>query len=247
MKKIKSKVSVEEASVGRILNESTDFDTVETLKSIRTNIMFSMPRSEEGKVIVITSSSPGEGKTTTCTNLSITFAQMGAKVLLIDCDLRKARVHRYLQLDRNDGVTNILCGFATIEHAIKHGVRENLDVLTSGNTPPNPAELFESEAFGDMISQLKNEYDYIIIDTPPLAIVTDAAVIMKYSSGVVVVVHQNVTTYDMLDKTIDTIDKTGAKLLGAVMLGVEEKTKRYGYKNGGKYGYGYGDTPTKSK
>ncbi len=248
MRKLRRNKKVDDvASVERILNANTDFDTVETLKSIRTNIMFSIPKSEEGKVIVVTSSSPGEGKTTTCTNLSITFAQMGAKVLLIDCDLRKSRVHRYLQLDRKDGVTNVLCGFAELDGAIKKNVRENLDVLTSGDTPPNPAELFESNSFGEMIRELKTRYEYIIIDTPPLAVVTDAAIIMKYATEAIVVVHQNVTTYDMLDVTIETIAKTETKLLGAIMLGVEEKTKRYGYKRGGKYGYGYGDMPAESK
>lgn len=247
MKRKFYKKSADEASVARILNESTDFDTVETLKSICTNIMFSIPKSDEGKVIVITSSSSGEGKTTTCTNLSITFAQTGAKVLLIDCDLRKARVHRYLQLDRADGVTNVLCGFSNLDKAIKKNVRPNLDVLTGGDVPPNPAELFESEAFREMIMELKKRYDYIIVDTPPLAVVTDAAIVMKYSTGVVVVVHRDVTTYDMLDITIGTIRKAEAKLLGAIMLGVEGKGKRYGYKRGNKYGYGYGDAPTERK
>ena len=94
-----------------ILDESSSFDTVETYKSIRTNIMFSIPKSEQAKVIAITSSVPGEGKSTTSINLAITFAQMGARVLLMDCDLRKARIHRYLELERQDGVTNVLCGF----------------------------------------------------------------------------------------------------------------------------------------
>ena len=239
--KLKNKKDEKIQPIERIINKNTSFDTIETLKSIRTNIMFSIPKNDEGKVIVVTSSSPSEGKTTTCVNLSITFAQMGAKVLLIDCDLRKARVHRYLELERQDGVTNVLCGFTDIDSAIKRNVRENLDVLTSGDIPPNPVELFENEVFKHMIDQMKQEYEYIIIDTPPLAVVTDAAVIMKYSTGVVMIVHQNVTTFDLLDVAMDNIAKTGARILGVVMLGVEPKTKRYGYyrKMGYKYGYSY--------
>lgn len=239
--KLKNKKEQKISPTERIISDKTNFDTIETLKSIRTNIMFSIPKSDEGKVIVVTSSSPSEGKTTTCTNLAITFAQMGAKVLLIDCDLRKSRVHRYLQLERKDGVTNILCGFTDFESAVKRNVRENLDVLTSGETPPNPAELFENEVFKAMLEQVQKEYEYIIIDTPPLAVVTDAAVIMKYSTGVVMIVHRNVTTFDLLDVAMDSIAKTGARLLGAVMLGVEPKTKRYGYyrKLGYKYSYSY--------
>ena len=103
----------------RILSGDSDFNTVETYKSIRTNIMFSMPKKDKGKVIVITSSSPGEGKTTTCINLAITFAQTGAKVILVDCDLRKSRIHRYLGVNRSDGVSNVICNYTDIDQAIK--------------------------------------------------------------------------------------------------------------------------------
>ena len=108
MSRKKKLAKAENESLRRIINDETDFETVETYKSIRTNIMFSMAKSEQGKVIVITSSMPNEGKTTTSINLAITFAQMGAKVLLIDCDLRKARVHRYLDIERGKGLTNVL-------------------------------------------------------------------------------------------------------------------------------------------
>ena len=229
--------------IKKILNDRTDFSTVETYKSIRTNIMFSMPKSEKGRVIVVTSSAPGEGKTTTSINLAITFAQTGARVILLDCDLRKSRVHRYLQCDRKIGISNVVCGFSELDSAIKRNVRMNLDCLTAGEIPPNPAELLQTEEFNKMISDLKEKYDYVIVDTPPMTVVTDAAVIMKKDVGVVVVVRENITTYDLLDITMENIRKTGAKMLGVIMLDCNKKSKKYRYyrknKNYKKNKYGY--------
>ncbi len=233
----KNKKSNTDNSAGRIIDENTSFETVETYKTIRTNIMFSMPKSKSGKVIVVTGSMPSEGKTTTAINLAITFAQMGAKVLLADCDLRKPRIHRYLGIEKEDGVSNILCGFCDAQSAIKKDVRENLDCLTSGGTPPNPAELLESDEFTELLAQLKESYDYIFIDTPPTTVVTDAAIIFAQCSGVVVVIRQNITSFDLLDVTMDTISKANAKALGFVVLGTDEKRGKYYGK--GKYGYRY--------
>lgn len=245
------------AGAEHILQDSSDFDTIETYKTIRTNIMFSMPKTEKGKVVVITSASPGDGKTTTTINLAITFAQTGARVLLIDCDLRKSRVHRYLKLSRKDGITNVLCGFSEFEKSVKKNVRDNLDVLTAGEIPPNPSELLESEEFEKLLGEVCEKYDYIFIDTPPMTVVTDAAIVMKNSTGVIVVVRQNITTYDLMDITMDHVRMTGIKILGVVMLGCEDKRKKYGYYKSGKYGYKYkyrygynyryGDEPEKKK
>lgn len=224
----------------RILNENSSFATVETFKAIRTNVMFSMPKTQGGKVIVITSSAPGEGKTTTSINLAITFAEMGAKVCLVDSDLRKSRVHRYLELDRKIGLSNVLCGFCSLEEAIKPNVRKNLDVIPAGEIPPNPAELMETEEFANVVARLREKYDYIFIDTPPITVVTDAAVAMKYCMGVVVVVRQDVTTFDLMDSAVDLIKTTGARILGSIVLGADEQSKKYGYYRSGKYGYKYG-------
>lgn len=237
-KKSKSPRS-EKCGTEHILNDNTKFDTIETYKLIRTNIMFSMPKTERGKVIAVTSSSPGEGKTTTSINLAITFAQMGAKVLLMDCDLRKSRTHRYLQIEKKDGVSNVLCGFTEFDRAVKKNVRENLDCLTSGEIPPNPAELLGTEEFEKLIDEVSEKYDYVFIDTPPMTVVTDAAIVMKHSIGVVVVVKQNVTTFDILDLTMASISKAETNILGVIMVGSENKAKRYGYYKNGKYGYKY--------
>lgn len=231
--------------VEKIISNNTNFDTVETYKSIRTNIMFSMPKREKGRVIIVTSASPDEGKTTTTINLAITFAQTGANVILIDCDLRKSRVHRYLQTEKKDGVSNVVCGYTDLNKAIKRNVRDNLDCLTAGEIPPNPAELLGTTEFQNMISELQQNYDYIFIDTPPITVVTDAAILMKQSTSVVIVARQEVTTFDLLDSAINEIKKTGAKILGAIVHDCNEKYKKYGYKYGHKYKYDYqyGDGP----
>lgn len=228
---------VEEKS--RILTDKSDVSTAENYKSIRTNIMFSMPKTEGGKIITVASSQPSDGKTTTSINLAITFAQTGAKVILLDCDLRKARVHRYLELQRGEGISNILCGFTELDDAIKKDVRKNLDCLTAGEIPPNPAELLESNEFEKLLSTLKERYDYIFIDTPPIALVTDAVIVMKRSAGVVVVVHQGVTAYDMLDFAMDKIQQISVKLLGVIMVGCEGQHGSYAYYRRNKYVYQY--------
>ncbi len=225
-----------------ILSDDTDFTTSETYKSIRTNIMFSTPKSDKGRIIVVTSASPGDGKTTTTTNLAITFAQTGAKVIVIDCDLRKSQVHKNFDLDKSLGVSNVVCGYASLDDAIKKDIRPNLDCLTSGETPPNPAELLNSTAFEGMLEQLISRYDYIFIDTPPIAVVTDAAVIMKRDVDVILVAKQSSTTYGIFDKTVDEIKLTGAKIIGTIVhlkSDVYKKFGKYNYKYNYKYGYAY--------
>ncbi len=242
MFKKKNKVSENGFQQERIINAETDFNTVETYKTIRTNIMFSIPKTDEGKVIAITSASPGEGKTTTSVNLAITFAQTGAKVILLDCDLRKSRIHRYLKMERKEGVTNILCGFCKFEDAVRRNVRDNLDVLTAGEIPLNPAELLENAACSDLLDRLKKEYDYIFIDTPPVTVVTDAVIISKQCMGMVLVVRSNVTTFDFLDDSIDFLKKAGTKIFGVIMVGSVEKTRKYKndkYKYRYRYRYNY--------
>ncbi len=235
-KKSNTKENVD--TTNRIINENSDFSILEAYKTARTNIMFSLPKKEGGKVISITSSVPGEGKTTTCINLAITFAQTGAKVLLIDCDLRKARIHRYLGQTRNTGVSNILCGFAEASKSVIKNVRDNLDILTAGEIPPNPAELLQSQGFADLIDEFKSEYDYIFIDTPPVTVVTDSLIVAKQCMGTVVVVRENSTTFDMLDDTMGQFKKTDASILGVIFLDSHLGEKGGKYSNG-KYKYKY--------
>jgi len=236
---LKNSKNMISAPVETIINGETEFAVAEAYKSIRTNIMYSMPRSKEGKVIVMTSSAAGDGKTTNVINLAITFAQIKERVLLIDCDLRKPKVHRYLKLDKKDGLSNVLCGFTDLSKAIKVGVRENFDVITAGETPPNPAELIQSYEFERLLTFLKTKYDYIFIDTPPVNVVTDASLVVKNSTGVVLLVRKNHTTVDMLDDAVNNLKTVDANILGVVMIDSKEgnvvsksyKNSKYSYSN----------------
>ncbi len=211
-----------------ILNDETDFGTQETYRSIRTNIMFSTPKQDLGKVIAVTSSAPGEGKTTTAINLAMTFAKTGAKILLVDCDLRRARSHRYLHIKRQEGVSNVVCGYAQLDSVIQKNVRENLDCITAGEISPNPSEILQAEEFGNMIAELQRRYDYIFIDTPPITVVTDAALVVKHCSGAVIVIRSEMTRYDLLDSTVQELNDADCRILGAVVHG-SARRKRYGY------------------
>ena len=233
-----------------VLSDDTDFNIVESYKTARTNIMFSLPKTEDGKVILLTSSEPGEGKTTASINLAYTFSQTDAKVIIVDCDLRKPRVHRYLKIDKSIGVSNILCGFNTLDEAIQKNVKGSLDCITVGEIPINSAELLMSEEFGKLIDELKSRYDYVFIDTPPILTVTDAQIIAPMVSGVLVVVKQGVSTYDVLDKTVEMLKTQDVKLLGFLVNSVERTSKakyyskKYNYFRKGylyQYSHEYGD------
>ncbi len=202
--------------------------------------MFSLPKSDAAKKIVLTSAAPGEGKkTTTSINLAVSFSQIGAKVLLVDCDLRKPRVHRYLSLERSVGVSNVLCGFTGVDKAIKRNVYQGVDVITSGEATTNPTELLMSQEFKSMLGELEGQYDYIIIDTPPVSIMTDAVLVSERATGVVVVVRDGVTNTDVLDTAVENLKKSDIKILGFVMLHDMEREGKSGY-GSYKYGYEYG-------
>lgn len=236
----RNKTGDNSSGAGNILNDETPFATVETYKAIRTNVMFSIPKNDMGKVIVVTGSAQSEGKTTTTTNLAITFSQTGAKVILVDCDLRKPRIHRYMQMSKSNGLSNVLCGFSELDDAIQKSKYENLDVLVAGEIPSNPAELLNSDLFATLLNELKSKYDYVFIDTPPLTIVTDAAVIMQKSNGVIVVARENYTTYDLLDASMEKINDLKTKIFGVIVVDSTENKKKYSYYKLGKYGYKYG-------
>lgn len=234
-KKHRKHLITEEASWGkRILKDDSDFTLIESFNKIRTNIIFSMPKTDGCKLIAVTSSIPGEGKTTTTINLSITFAKTGAKVLIIDCDLRKSRIHRYLELTRDAGISDAICGTVSLEDVIKPSGRENLDVITAGVTPPNPAELLGSEGFAKILEELKGKYEYIFIDTPPVTVVADATIIAEHVAGAVIVTRRNVSTYNSLDVTVEALKSSNTKVLGFVLLDSDKKKNKY-------YGNEYAD------
>lgn len=221
-----------------VINSKSRFDVVEAYKAVRTNLMFSLGVSgKKCKTIAFTSTFMSEGKSTTCMNLAITFAQTGSKVLIIDADMRKPKVHRAFNISSAPGLSDKLSGFAN--ECIYEISKDNLYILTAGTIPPNPAELLVSEAMDNLINELEEKFDYIFIDTPPVGVVTDAVIVSNKIMGTVIVTRQNVTTKDNLKDTIETLERTGGKILGIIFNDVDFENSDYknSYK---KHGYGYG-------
>lgn len=224
-------------------DKKVPFAVVESYKTMRTNLMF-MLAQQNGKVLAFTSSNASEGKSTTSVNIAIAFSQLGGKVIVIDADMRRSSVHKKMRIENRDGLSNVLAGFTEFEDAVQ-SANANLDVLTAGPTPPNPSELLGSVAFDNLINKLREMYDYIIVDTPPLNIVTDALLIGPRTDGVVLVVRDSFSPRDSIKHAINSAKFANIKILGAVMNGANPKnSRRYTYRRyGHKYGYykyGYG-------
>jgi len=231
----KSIINTEKVDRPIIRIEKAPFAVVEAYKTLRANIQFTNI-GKQVKKIVFTSANPMEGKTSVSVNLAITLAQAGHKVLIIDSDLRKPRVNKLLDVPSSPGLTNVLVKISDLKSAIKHVDDCGIDVLASGPIPPNPSEMLGSKDMQQLLEAAEQEYDYIILDTPPSLIISDAAVLSKYADGVVIVVSHRRTTFDMLEKLKDNLEKAGANILGCVLNDVKlEKGGGYSYKS--KYGY----------
>ncbi|BCW37360.1 hypothetical protein StoSoilA2_34160 [Arthrobacter sp. StoSoilA2] len=160
---------------------------------------------------------PGEGKSTTATNLAIALAQAGQSVCLVDADLRRPTVSKYLGLDRNAGLTTALVGIADINDLLQHWGDDQLYVLTSGQIPPNPSELLGSDAMKRLVKRLEDAFDAVVIDAPPLLPVTDAAVLAQHVGGVVVVIGTQKLRRHELQKSLNALEMVGANILGIVL------------------------------
>lgn len=214
---------------GAILRQNAPFAVQEAYKTLRTNIMFSIP-ADNYKVIGLTSSMASEGKSTNCINLAITFAETGATVLLIDCDLRRPNIARLLDRQATVGLSNVLAGLADIDKAIQKTGYPSLDVMTSGGLSPNPTELLDSAAMGELLSVLAEQYDYIFLDTPPVNLVSDALILSKYLSGILFVVRQNHSEKGSVKEAIRQLEFAGVKVLGFIFNDVHEmRQDRYRY------------------
>lgn len=217
------------------LNGNAPFSVIEAYKTIRTNIMFALPQKEK-KVITITSALPGEGKSTTALNIGISFSQLEQRVIVIDGDMRKPTLYKKLKINNQMGLSSVLGGFCELSEAIKN-VYPNFDVMTSGPLPPNPAELLGSENMAELLEALKQYYDCIIVDTPPINVVTDSVVIATKTDGIVMVLRHGVTTHDEVKKALSSIEFSNVKLLGTVVNGVKYTGKKYKSKYHYKYSY----------
>ena len=201
--------------------------TAESYRTLRTNIQYSS-FDKEIRVIVVTSSEAGEGKSTTAGNLAISFSQAQKKTIIIDCDLRKPSLHKKFRISNMSGLSDILKGKENL-HQTVHAFNSYLDVLTSGKIPPNPSEMLGSRAMEHLLEILKKEYDIIILDSAPLQAVTDAQILSTKADGTILVVKAETTKRDSVRQAKELLQKVDANILGVVLNGVENIKKKYYY------------------
>jgi capsular exopolysaccharide synthesis family protein len=221
----------------------------EAYRTIRTAVFFGIPQ-EEAKTILITSPSPGDGKSTVASNLAITMAQAGHKILLLDADLRRPMQHKIFQIDsREKGLSELIAGAIDIEDAIHHGPTENLDILCCGVDIPNPSEVLNSSSFSRVLKELTDRYDRVIIDSPPVGPVADGQILSAISKVTILVLRAEKSTRRHSQQARDNILSVGGRILGAVVNDVPQRQGRYGYYSGydryGGYGY-YGHKEKKT-
>ena len=222
----------------------------ECCRSIRTNILFMSP-DRPLKTMVVTSPSPQEGKTTTAINLGVTMAEAGGRVLIVDTDMRRPRLHRSFGVPNQTGISSVIVGKATLDEAIKHTDVPNLDVLPCGPVPPNPSELLHTDRFGVVLADLAKLYDRIILDSPPTSAVTDPAVLGNLADGVVLVIKAGETTREAAMHARRQLATAKARLFGVVVNAIDFSNPAYGYeyyyRNYYRYGYTYGNGPADQK
>ena len=234
-----------EASPEDLLSNSTPFPVREAFNTLRTNVIFALAPTG-GKTLLVTSSNPSEGKSTTASNLAVALAQNGNKVLLLDGDMRKPKLHKFFSADFSHGLSRFLVGLESLNEVLIHTEIPNLDFIPSGVIPPNPSELLGSGRMKVFLDKMCEYYNYIIVDTPPINVVTDAAVLSKYVSGVLIVVHYGVTSRDDFKKTNRQLEMAGANVIGFSLVAVKSE-KSGGYsKNYYKKYYTYSSSPESS-
>ena len=234
-----------------LLSSSSGFYTREAYKALRTNVTFSLSEVTGCRVITVTSALRNEGKSLTSLNLAISYAMAEQRVLLIDCDLRLPKVYRLLQLPNTEGLTDVLMDPSLLDRAIHHSETHGIDVLLTGSIPPNPSELLGSRRMAQVLETCRQRYDYIILDSPPVNLVTDPAVLIPQSDGALFVVRAGQSERGSVMSAVSQLELVDAKILGFVLNGIDSSTgNRYGkyrygkYYRRGYYGYGYGRTPS---
>jgi succinoglycan biosynthesis transport protein ExoP len=218
----------------------------ESYRALRTSLLLSSLGAPP-KVIMVTSALPQEGKTTTSINVAVVLAQKGVRVLLIDADLRRPSIHKTLGMGPRSGLSNVLTGSTTLEQAItRSSILPNLFILTAGTPPPNPAELLASANMRDVLAQLRDQYDHIVVDTPPTLSVTDAVVLSPRADAVILVIRSSQTTKQALRRARDVLAQVNAKVVGVLLNAVDLSSPDYYYyyEYQGKYAQYYQEGPS---
>ena len=213
-----------------ILTQEVPFLVEEAYKSLRTNVVFSLPK-EENKIVEITSAYQNEGKSVTAINLALSLVKNGAKVLLVDCDLRLPTVAQKLEIPQEPGLTQLLFDQNSLQEVVCHH-DSGVDVIPAGSLPPNPSEILGSDSMTGLLESLKEQYQYVILDAPPVGVVTDAAVLAPKVSGIVLVVRQGQTREEGINAAVKQLQMASGKILGFVLTDAGAEQKTYGH-----YGY----------
>ena len=237
-----------------LLNEDTPFDVTEAFRNLKAALSVSVPKKDGGVAIMTTSAYPEDGKTTVTVNLALMFAISDAKVILIDADIRKGRVAKYFKRKSSPGLSDCLSGQNTLDEVIhKSHVNENLSYITCGTHSPKPYELLESNEMKELIQELRKRYDYVIIDTPPVLLISDALAPATVTDGTVLVCRHNVSYISDISRALNALEFTKANVLGVVVNDYKAPAtgkfyggyKKYYYYN--SYGYSYGSTNPEDK
>lgn len=223
-----------------VLDEKAPFMFVEAYKTLRTNLDFASSASR-AQSILVTSALPEESKSTTSINLALTLAGSGHSVVIVECDLRKPTLRRYLTLERGTkGLSALLSGGATLEECLLKAEDLGISVIHAGTIPPNPSELLNQERMRELIQTLKQHFDYVILDAPPVTVVTDAAVVGRMADGALLVIRSKYASTKTVRQAKQRLEAVNVKILGAVLtrFSVKKSGWRSGYYYGDKYGYG---------
>lgn len=232
--------SISSSDHQKLLNQNSIFAVKEAYNSIRTNLLFTQ-QGEKCPIFVVTSPTANNGKTINSANLAINFAQMGKKTLVIDADMRNPSLHKLFSLSSRNGLSEILAGLTDNITVTKTDI-ENLSVLTSGKIPPNPTELLSSPRMDKLLDFVKEHYDCVFIDTPPINIVTDATVFAQKATGYILIVKTDTTNVPELKTSVTTLQTINANILGFIINDTNsEKKKYYSYyrKYSKSYSYNY--------
>jgi polysaccharide biosynthesis transport protein len=211
-----------------LINNGVPANFLESFRTVRTNLLFSSA-AEGSRTIVVTSTGPGEGKTLVATNLAVALAQAGQRVLLIDADMHKPRVHIVFGTPQEPGLSNVLVGNAKASEAVRRPTVPGLWVMPAGMTPPNPAELLGAQRFKNFLASLAEHFDWVVVDTPPVMAVTDSSVVAHLATGVVFVVGSEMTSRHAAQRALEQLGNARATVVGAVLNRVDLKHNGYYY------------------
>jgi capsular exopolysaccharide synthesis family protein len=210
----------------------------ESYRSLRTSVQFANV-DRNTKTILVTSATPGEGKTTTLCNLAVAMVQNGHKVMVVDCDMRKPRVHKLFELSNRKGLADMLLRGEAPDGYVQHIPELDLDVITAGHVPANPSELLHAKAMKELVASLRETYDYVFFDAPPVVPVTDATIMSTYIDGVILVVASGSVETEIAKRAQEALSTVGANVLGVVLNKIPMDDPR-AYSS---YYYYYGSKP----